>query len=215
MTIARVHLLLWTAVGLIATTIVPTATAQYKYVGPDGKVTYSDQPPPPSTKVVSTKKLSEPSQAGSPLPYELQQATSRYPVVLYTGEKCAPCEDARAYLRRRGVPFTEKTVTSNDDIILFRQQSPEGTAPLVTVGGSKSIGFSQSTWAALLDNAGYPATNTLPRDYQAPLPSPLSPTTTAPSQAVAGPATQATPQAASSSQTPATPAASAPPGFRF
>jgi arsenate reductase-like glutaredoxin family protein len=41
---------------------------------------------------------------------------SRYPVVLYTGKNCAPCGLAAAYLAGRGIPFTEKTVVSNEDI---------------------------------------------------------------------------------------------------
>ena len=146
----------------------------------------------------------------------MQQASTKYPVTLYTADQCAPCDDARNFLRTRGVPFTEKTVNSDDDIAAFRQQSPDGTAPVVTVGNRKSVGFSQAALAGLLDSAGYPATSTLPRDYQNVAATPLSPNTRAPGQTVGqAPAVQA-------SRRPATPPASAPAsppanpsGFRF
>lgn len=171
MTIGR--LAIAAAGGLLATA---SAFAQYKSVGPDGRITYSDLPPPPGSKVVETKKLATDASPANPaLPFELQEATTKYPVVLYTGDACPPCDDARAFLRARGVPFTERTVTSNDDIALFKQQSPDGTAPVLTVGSRKSVGYTQSSWTGLLDSAGYPRTPVLPRDYRNPPPTALAP----------------------------------------
>ncbi len=204
---------LTTAALLLAT----AASAQYKSVGPDGRITYSDLPPPSTSRIVNEKRAAEPPSSTVALPFELQQAVSKYPVTLYTGDRCGPCDDARGYLRSSGIPFTEKTVTSDDDITLFRQQSPDGTAPVVTVGSRRSVGFSQAALAGLLDNAGYPQAAVLPRDYQYPAPTPLSPTTRAPAEAVgprqgaAGrPGTAATPAPTTSPTSPGSP-----PGFRF
>jgi glutaredoxin len=207
--------MLLVACGLAVAT---SAVAQYKSIGTDGRVTYSDQPPPPSSRVVTTKKLNDTTPTVTPLPFGLEQAASKYPVTIYTGERCAPCEDARAYLRNRGVPFSEKTVTSDDDIALFKQQSPDGVAPVVVVGSRRAVGFSQATLSALLDTAGYPATNILPGDYQNPLPIPLSPSTKPAAQAVGRNSTPPTAQPATRNplppaSPPSTP--SAPPGFRF
>lgn len=201
------------------------AFAQYKYVGPDGRVTYSDQAPPRNARTVEEKKLGAPAASNTTLPFEVQQATSKYPVTIYTGEKCAPCDDGRNYLRNRGVPFTERTVSSNDDIALFKQQSPDGTAPVLIVGSRKSAGFSQGAWSGLLDSAGYPQTSALPRDYQNPAPTALSPNTKAPAQnvtqaaaQVAGPpAPRGSPSVPGSTPSgpPAAAPATAPPGFKF
>ena len=206
-------------VAVVAFSSLAAATAaQYKSVGPDGRVTYSDVPPPVNARVLDQKKAAVDSTPAPALPFAVQQAASRFPVTLYTGDKCAPCNDARTYLRARGVPFAERTVTSDEDIALFRQQSPDGTAPVVTVGGRKSIGFSETALAGLLDSAGYPATAVLPRDYQNPAPTPLSPSTRAPAQSVA----QTPPTAPGRRPAPTTPDASAAPapstgpsGFRF
>ena len=199
-------------------TLAATAFAQYKSVGPDGRVTYSDVPPPANARVLDQRKPVADSAPAPVLPFAVQQAASRFPVTLYTGDKCAPCNDARAYLRARGVPFAERTVTSDEDIALFKQQSPDGTAPVVTVGGRKSVGFSETALAGLLDSAGYPATATLPRDYQNPAPTPLSPNTRAAAQTVAQtpPATTGRRPAATTPEASAAPAPNTgTPGFRF
>jgi glutaredoxin len=195
--------------------IATSAFAQYKYVDPEGRTTYSDQPPPPSARVVMQTKLNLRTRPNTPLPFGLQQATLKYPVTLYTGDGCVPCDDARAYLRSRGVPFIEKTVTSDDDIALFKQQSPDGTAPVVAVGTRRAIGYTQSTVSGLLDSAGYPATNVLPRDYELPLPSPLSPTTKVPSTNLAQSGQQPQAPARNAAAAAAAPSPTAPPGFRF
>ncbi len=216
------------AILLVACAVLPSAAfAQYKYVGPDGRVTYSDQPPPRDARVIEEKKLGAPPSSSAALPFEVQQAASKYPVTIYTGDKCAPCDEARTYLRNRGVPFAEKTVSSSDDIALFKQQSPDGTAPVLVVGARKAVGFSQAAWSGLLDSAGYPLTSALPRDYQNPAPTALSPTTTPPATNVmqAGPTSRAAPRGAASvpgsipsnppAAAPATAPANAPPGFKF
>lgn len=195
------------AVGL--SLLAGTVAAQYKSIGPDGRVTYSDVPPS-SGRVVDQKKATGDGAAARALPFALQQAATRFPVLLYTGDKCAPCNDARAYLRGRGVPFTERTVTSDDDIAAFRQQSPDGTAPVITVGGQKAVGFSPSALAGLLDNAGYPATSMLPRDYQYPAPTALAPKAAAQNVAQS-PAPARPPQSPDAAQ----PAPANPSGFRF
>jgi glutaredoxin len=193
------------------------AMAQYKYVGPDGRITYSDRPAPTSERIVSQHKLNEATALPTPLPFEVQQATSKYPVTLYSGERCPPCDDARTYLRNRGVPYTEKTVTSDDDIALFKALSPDGSAPVVAVGNRKAVGYAQTTVSALLDAAGYPQAAQLPRDFQNPAPTPLSPNTRTAAQNVAAPAAAPTPARngpAAAANTPP-PAPASPPGFRF
>jgi glutaredoxin len=193
------------AAAIAQTSATPSSASQYKYVDSDGRVTYSDRPPPATARVLEARRPGD-SAPTSPLPFDLSQAATRYPVVLYSGNRCAPCDEARAFLRNRGVPFSEKTVTSNDDITLFKQQSPDGTAPLVTVGTRKVVGYSQANLAALLDDAGYPAVSKLPRDYQYPVPIALSPTASTEAPPAPAPAPAPAPDAASPGS---------PPGFRF
>ena len=151
------------------------ASAQqiYRIVGPDGRVTFSDKPPleanakagPPPTVMMPSSGRADTSN----LPFELRQAANRYPVTLYTAPGCGPCANGRAMLSQRGVPFAEKTITSNDDIEALKRMAGAASVPLLTVGGQQLKGYSESEWVQFLDAAGYPKTSQLPAGYaQAP-----------------------------------------------
>jgi glutaredoxin len=188
-----------------------TAQAQlYKWVGPDGKVTYSDVPPPASIKQVETKSLSGggPSTAG--LPYELSEAVKNSPVKLYTSAKCRPCDDGRRLLNTRGIPFTEKTVSTNQDIEQLRQLSGEAQLPVLVVGRSKQSGFDSSAWNSALSDAGYPASSRLPSNYHNGNVEPAAPTAKAETPEAKNDA-----PAPNYREAPPPPAGNAPPGFRF
>jgi glutaredoxin len=184
----------------------------YRWVGPDGKVTYSDTPPPSSARGVETKNVTAgPSTNG--LPYELAQAVKANPVVLYTGTKCSPCEDGRTMLKTRGIPYTEKTVASNDDIAKLKQISGDQQLPVLTVGARKQKGFESNAWDAMLNEAGYPQSNRLPPNYVNPPPEAAAPK----AKSAAAPQAPAAAERPSSDALPDTPppAGNAPPGFRF
>src|SRR5436190_19996578 len=81
------------------------AHAQYKVVGPDGKITYTDRAPAPEQgRILTVNGRTATSAPDNDLPYELREAAKRYPVTLYVAPSgCEPCEAARAMLRKRGV----------------------------------------------------------------------------------------------------------------
>jgi glutaredoxin len=152
-----------------------TAHAQvYRIVGPDGKVTFTDRPPE-DAKVAPAQSVAV-EGGGSPsasLPPELRKAVGQYPVTLYTTADCGPCGGARGFLRQRGIPFTEKTVNTRDDVAALQRLSGATSLPVLTIGGQQLQGFSQGEWGQYLDAAGYPATSQLPPGYRQPAPSPL------------------------------------------
>lgn len=159
--------------GLICMISTQFAHAQlYKWVGPDGKVTYSDTPPPKTASKVETKSLTGSGTSLANLPYELAQAARTAPVVLYTASKCPSCEAARKFLNERGIPFAEKTVTSNEDIDFLKKQSGGSQLPFLMIGRKKQIGFEAGAWGIDLTSSGYPETNKLPRGYANPAPEP-------------------------------------------
>lgn len=151
------------------------AQTLYRSVGPDGKVTFSDTPPPSAAANAKAKGSAAPAgpvSPGSALPYELQQIASRYPVTLYTGDNCGPCASGRNLLRARGVPFTERTVNTADDIAALQRLSGDAGLPFLTIGGQQIPGFSDAEWSQYLDAAGYPKTSQLPSSYR---PAPATP----------------------------------------
>lgn len=153
----------------------PSHAQVYRVVGPDGKVTFSDKAPvDPQTKPTTgmATGVAASGNVGN-LPYALQQVATKYPVTLYTGNDCNPCGSGRAMLLARGVPFTEKTVNSNDDIQTLQRLSGETALPFLTIGSQQLKGFSDTEWTQYLNAAGYPASSALPANYRAPAPSPL------------------------------------------
>jgi glutaredoxin len=171
----KLHTLAWLAV--LTATVAGPAAAQYRWVDANGKVHYGDSPPRDAKDVRSLGKGSVPAagDASAGLPFELRRAVERAPVVLYSAPDCQPCVPAAALLRERGVPFTERTVTSNEDLQEFRRITGGLRLPHVTVGTLSQNGFNPEIWTQLLDAAGYPKGSMLPRSYQWAAPQPLVP----------------------------------------
>jgi len=152
-----------------------SAWAQYKVVEPDGRVTYTDRPTLSGAARVAPMRLpSDIVAAGNALPAALQQPAARFPVTLYTMPSCEPCDNGRNYLRRRGIPFTEKTVTTPADSKAFQALSLGTEVPVLRIGQQTLRNFSEATWANDLDLAGYPATSRLPNGYSGWEPTPLA-----------------------------------------
>jgi glutaredoxin len=150
--------------------------AQFKVIGPDGKVTYTDRPPPPSEGKATTlgARGTAPGAIVS-WPEELRQPVARYPVTLYvTASACAPCDNARQLLRGRGIPFTEKQVVTPEDGEALEKLTGGRDAPTLTLGAQTLRGLSSELWNSYLDAAGYPRESRLPANYRNPAPSPVT-----------------------------------------
>ena len=153
------------------------ATAQYKLVGPDGSVTYTDRPPlTANVKVTSMSRSGAraPSAAEATLPTELRTAVQRHPVTLYSGNECVPCDTGRKLLQLRGVPYSERRVISEDDAAAMERLVGGRTLPALTIGAQPLRGLSETDWNAYLDVAGYPRENKLPRNWVQPEITPLT-----------------------------------------
>ena len=146
------------ASALLATTAVSAQTT-YRWIDPRNGVTViSDLPPPPGTRGVTVSEVASGADEEQRLPYAIRQASAKFPVVLYTSENCGSCQQARALLNGRGVPFSEKLLTNQEELTaLGRQLGGEGVLPSISVGRQSAAGFAASTWNELLDFAGYPA----------------------------------------------------------
>ena len=151
------------------------AHALYKVVGPDGKITYTDvQPSPGKTGKVTPIGSNTAPQAEASLPLELRQPAARYPVTLYVTNACEPCNAGRQFLRQRGVPFNERSITTTEDVDALQRLTGGREAPALTIGAQTVRGLSQDIWASYLDAAGYPRESRLPNTYQYPAAAPLT-----------------------------------------
>ena len=175
MSVARLAALAACATGALLATATQ-AQQVHRIVGPDGKVTFSDRAPEDKKAQSTVLSTASGGAASNPaLPSELRQIASRFPVTLYTGESCSPCQQARQLLIQRGVPFTERSVNTNDDLDALRRLSGESALPFGTIGRQQLKGFSDAEWTQYLDAAGYPAQSRLPRGYTQPAATPLAP----------------------------------------
>ncbi|MDO9235629.1 MAG: glutaredoxin family protein [Aquabacterium sp.] len=187
------------------------AWALYKVVGPDGRVTYSDRIPGDAPAQAIKPNGSVASTDG--LPYELQRVAARYPVTLYTGSNCTPCDTGRQLLKARGIPFAESTVLTAEDVKALAKQDGTDQLPALRVGQKMIKGFSQTEWISYIDAAGYPAKSVLPLNYRWPAAKPLAPTDAkASDQTASTPARQHKPVDEGPTSTPTD---STPPRFRF
>jgi len=130
----------------------------YRWVDQDGRVHYTDQPPPPQARSAQRKRLGDRPGEG-PVPFALQQATKNFPVTLYVAEGCGEgCKAAAAYLNRRGVPFAQKDARQEDNAAaLMALTSGKLEVPVATVGSNVLRGYEENAWKTTLDAAGYPS----------------------------------------------------------
>jgi hypothetical protein len=140
-----------------------TAQAQtnvYRWTDRDGKIHFSDTPPPEEARSVSQKRMGGGYVDQAQLPYATQVAMKRNPVTLYVGTQCGdPCASGRALLVSRGVPFTERNATASAaENEALRKASGGLEVPFLLVGEGKLKGYDEGSWNAALDAAGYPRT---------------------------------------------------------
>lgn len=134
------------------------ATKLYKWVDKEGNVSYHDQPPSTAGYRVEEKNIGVRPASTERVPADV---IAKFPVVLYTAPKCSSCDSARAYLKSRGVPYSEKNVEGDrklqDELI---KQSGGLAVPTITVGSKVMKGYLESLLEGELDQAGYPKAST-------------------------------------------------------
>ena len=159
----------------------------YRYIDLDGRVVYSDKPPPPTAKDAQAKRIGANSIETSDLSYATAQAQERYPVTLYSFSCGVVCDTAQGVLNKRGVPHTVIDVSVGDGAERLKRLSGGLDAPTIQVGDQYATGFNEGKWQAMLTDAGYPKT---PPPRSTPVGRPPVPIVTAPSttsQTVAAP----------------------------
>jgi len=150
--------ILFVAAAILSTVCTDAFGQAYRWVDQDGRVHYTQTPPPPSAKGVQRKNFRSGPAGNVDLPYATQVAAKNFPVTLYTLPDCgAPCEQARALLVKRAVPFREVSVVTQKDADEVKRLSGKNDLPLLAVGSQLQTGFQQGLYNGLLDSAGYPS----------------------------------------------------------
>ena len=166
----------WAACGVMIAAALAAlpAHALYKVVAPDGKVTYTDRlPDTAGAKVTPLNAAGGTPAQGTALPPELQRPVAQYPVTLFVTVDCIPCSNARALLRQRGIPHTEKIVQSGADADTLQRLTGTRDVPTLMIGVQAVPGFAPDEWNGYLNAAGYPQQSKLPPGYEFAPPMPL------------------------------------------
>ncbi|HEY1458931.1 MAG TPA: glutaredoxin family protein [Casimicrobiaceae bacterium] len=147
----------------IVCTVSSIAAAQqvqqvYRYLDAEGRVVYSDKPPPSNAKEAQAKRVSGNSIETSALSFATQQAQERFPVTLYTFPCGVVCDTAQGVLNKRGVPHTVIDVSQNDGAEKLKKLAGGIDAPALQVGDQYAVGFNETKWQGMLTDAGYPTT---------------------------------------------------------
>jgi glutaredoxin len=137
----------------------------YKWKDAKGVIHFSDIPPASNRDRTEVRSYSGSGASGPALPYELAQAVRANPVTFYTTSSCTPCDQARSFLQQRGIPYSEKTVTTTDDQQALKAAGSDGQVPMLLVGATRLLGFAPDAWKEALDKA-YPSKPMLPRGYR-------------------------------------------------
>jgi len=176
----------------------------YRWVDAQGRVQYSDQPPPADIKKVERVKTAAGKPGDVSLPYALQQAVNNFPVTLFTSACGEACSRASDLLAKRGIPYTEMDAT--DPAAQEELKKVTGgplQVPVLKVGPDVLKGFEEGGWNTSLDAAGYPQTAVIPPRAPvkpakpvAAIPPAATPSAATPSTATPPPATSPAPSSA-------------------
>ncbi len=141
---------------LLAAVLVGGGSAQagklYKWVDEQGQVSYHDRPPADETVRVEETGI----RTGSDERVAPVNGAEPAPVVLYAMPKCGACDLARAHLRGRDVPFTEKNPEGDVKVQQELRKLTGGlSVPTITVGTKLMRGYMDSILDDELTAAGY------------------------------------------------------------
>ncbi|HET7362709.1 MAG TPA: glutaredoxin family protein [Burkholderiales bacterium] len=135
---------------------------QYRWTDENGRVHYSDTPPPATAKDVQRKRMTG-NAVGAQGSYDLAVAIRNSPVTLYSHPDCKDiCQMARDVLNKRGVPFTEVSTTDEAKIEELRRLSGTVRVPVLVVGSRVETTISAAAYDQALDLAGYPKAGAVP-----------------------------------------------------
>jgi hypothetical protein len=127
----------------------------YRWVDAQGRVFYTDKPPPIDAREAEKLRLStRPGEVA--LPYEMREAAKHFPVTLFSGDCGQPCDAGRKLLDSRSVPFTLKDGQDAAAREELKKISGALEVPVLQVGRTLLKGFEAGQWNAALDAAGYP-----------------------------------------------------------
>jgi glutaredoxin len=141
----------------LSSMIAGTRAGIYKWVDGDGRVQFSDRPPPEggaeqvelpeinTYEGVSVEDLVERLDTRSREP---KRAKSRK-VVMYSASWCGVCARARRFFQAEGIPFRELDIEKSQSARRDWKRMRATGVPVILVGGKRMSGFSEARFMQL------------------------------------------------------------------
>jgi glutaredoxin len=143
---------------LLALLALPLTAASeiYRWTDAQGKVHYSDNPPPEAkAKQIKVRINSIEGPAVVSTVRDAPAAKPKDRVRVFTAVWCGYCKKAKAYLAGRGVPFEEVDVEATDRGRREFEQIGGSGVPVILVGNQRMDGFEAQGLEAMLAEAGW------------------------------------------------------------
>ncbi|GAB3268116.1 DUF4124 domain-containing protein [Chitinimonas naiadis] len=142
---------------LILAALMPFAQAAkvYQYKDANGNIVFSDQPPPGQKAETKDVKANVMQTSGGN--FLTREAIRKNPVILWSNNCGEQCDNARALLAKRGVPYSLRNPqASQADLDQLKKIAGEAVVPVLQVGDKVLKGYQDgSGWEAALDAGGY------------------------------------------------------------
>ncbi|MFT4636147.1 MAG: glutaredoxin [Arenicella sp.] len=132
------------------TTLNAHATKLYKWVDANGNISYQDQPPPKSGKILSQKEIDS-------KPDSVQKSNLGLPqIVVYSIKDCARCDRQLGVLRTNKIPYIELPLEDDREAQSRILQSADSViAPTIFIGEKLIQASSEDELRQRLHSAGY------------------------------------------------------------
>ncbi len=114
----------------------------YKWVDKNGRIHYSDSPPPAEQKAQTL-------DTGELNTVNTEVADIGPKVVIYTTSWCGPCKTAKAWFKKQGIAFTEYDIEKSRRGKREYDKLGEKSVPVILVNGQKMVGFNPQRFKQL------------------------------------------------------------------
>ena len=132
----------------------PADAQVYRWTDGNGRVQYSDKPPPGVKAAPVESRIN--SYSGTPTVSGSASAGATRPEIkMYVTDWCGYCKQARAYFVRNGIRHTELDVDKSAAARAEYQGMGARGVPVILVGTQRMNGYSEERLAQMLKAAGY------------------------------------------------------------
>lgn len=134
---------------LLIASQIASADEWYRWVDSEGRAIISRKPPPSGAHKQYRATPSQREGQSTVLKRSGRSRTTQ--VELYTTSWCRRCDEARAYLQQRGIPFREYDVEKDPEADRRRKAlDSRSGVPLAVINGRKILGFSPGAYQQAL-----------------------------------------------------------------